>query len=365
MARGQNNDREKPQLKVIGDEAEVTRLDPGLETAKPDSSKERAPLVRRAPMRRSDDQLASVASVPVAEISPEPSQPAKPESPETAAVAPMRVPPALIVIVAGAFFLLLGLGVFLAMGGRAGLAKREERSLQHKVEENQKRVQEEKAAARAFLAEVNRALEGYCSATTVEEKLRFARHPNRVQPLMEQYYQDCEFSPRTGATLVEQVQLPMESRSFTIFNVTFDDGSSGLFLAEIDNDLGVRIDWESDVCYQEIPVKELIKRQPTELTDVRVFASPDHHYAYEFSDSGKYQCLKLAFRNSDEYLFGYAERGGEAERALHQVFASTRSRSEPMLLSVRYPEGGHSDRAVIIERFICPRWAYTENPQDE
>lgn len=277
----------------------------------------------------------------------------------------MRVPPALIAIVAGGFFLLLSLGLFLAMGGRGGLAKREERSLQHKIEENQKLALEEKASASEFLDEVEQVLEGYCSATTVEEKLRFARHPNRVQPLMEQYYQDQEFVPRTGATLVEQAQLPMESLSFTIFSVTFDDGSGRIFLAEIDNDLGIRIDWESDVCYQAIPVKELIKKQPTELTDVRVFASPDHHYAYEFSDSEKYQCLKLGFRDSDEYLFGYVERGGEAERALHQLFASTRSRSEPMLLSVRYPEGGRSDRAVIIERFICPRWAYAENPQDE
>lgn len=364
MAGEDDRKREKPRLRVVDDEPDVTRLG----EAKAPPLEEAAPAKKRpTPMRRSDDQLASgTVMQPLGpSISSAATAPLDSDVTGSLPTAPLRIPPALIIVTAGGFFLLLGLGIFLAMGGRGGLAQREERSLQQKVEHSREEVLKEKQTARRILDEIARVLDGYCTATTVEEKARFARHPERVKPLMEAYYAEHEFDPRSGALLVEQVQVPMDTRSFTIFRAQFDEGPLKLFLAEIDNDLGVRIDWESDVCYQPIPIEEMLVQKPVTPTDIRVMVTPDHHYAFEFSDSEKYQCLKLTFRDSGDYLFGYVKRKSKTEKDLYNVFSRSQSGVEPMLLSVSYPENAHSDRAVLIERFICPRWAYTEDPQDE
>ena len=275
-------------------------------------------------------------------------------------VVPISIPPAILGVIVLAFLFLLSAGIWLLVGGKKDGA--EARAEQQLIRSN---AQEEKAEAQSILQEIQRVLEGYNSATTVEEILPFVRHPERVSRLMEGYYENQTLEPRAGAILIEQTALPLSSRSFSILGVAFDNHPKKFFLAEVENDLSVKIDWESDVAYQDIPVERALVERPIEPFMLRVYVSPDTHYVYEFSDTEQYQCFKLTFRDSEEYLFGYARKGSAAEKKLREYFTLVRSRNEPMILTVSYPENAKGDRYVAIEEFVEYRWAYAENPDDE
>ncbi len=100
-----------------------------------------------------------------------------------------------------------------------------------------------------------------------------------------------------------------------------------------------------------------------------MYARPDNFYVYEFQDSSVFQCLKLTFRDNDEYLFGYVQKdsacGIELARFFQRASAGGVFREEPILLSLRFTEDTRTERCVLIEDFISPRWAYVNKPSDE
>ena len=211
-------------------------------------------------------------------------------------------------------------------------------------------------------------LRGYTSAATIEEKLPFVRQPERVEPLMRKYYQTHALVPEEGAELLSQFPLPLESSSFVVLTASFTDGPNRIFLAEATTDLKIAIDWESDVCYQPVEIADYIAEKPTDPVDLRVFAQPDNFYVFEFSDSEKYQCLKLTFRDNDEFLFGYVERNTPVNERLKSHFQKVRqagsTQAEPLFLKVRFLEDSKAERGVLIEEFISARWANIDESND-
>ncbi|MBK1832980.1 hypothetical protein [Roseibacillus ishigakijimensis] len=351
---------DKPELRVV-DEDKVTRLG---STGSPVP----APPRKKAQFKRSNEEGALQREIarededPLAEAPDELEDVLLTDTP----AAPLRIPPAFIALAVIAFLALLGAGVFLALGGRDSTSRYQS---QESARERIQFTEQEKEEARRLVADLGAALEKYTSARTIEEKLAVSRHPERVEPLMRDYYAQQEFKVREGALLKEQYTLPIEFSTFVVLTASFDDGSSGVFLAEIDNDLQVRIDWESDVCYQPVDISEYIAQRPTEPVTLRVFVTPDNFYVYEFKDSEKYKSLQLTFRDSDEYLFGYVELGSKVSRQLSLFLGSAARASqiikpEPALLQVRFLPGGDSERGVLIEKFIAPRWAYIDEAPD-
>lgn len=362
MAEKNQRSKEQPKLKVVGDTEKIHRLGA--------SPKEAAPARKKALLHRSYENAAisrdligkEVADLPGQEL---PTDAEDDGSASSQPTPPLRIPPAFFVIVAFGFFLLLGLGIFLALGGR----NRDDRhKMQDRSRENILSAQQEKEDAREIVGILTTALQNYTSARTVEEKLAFARQQDRVEPLMREYYQEHELVSREGAKLISQYALPIESRSFVILTASFPEGPHHIFLAEVDNDLNVLIDWESDACYQPVEVTDYIAKKSTEPVTLRVFAKPDHFYVYEYTDSSKYQCLKLTFRDNDEHLFGYVRRDTPASKRLERHFQLARQQGranpEPLLLTIKFQKNSQSERGVLIEEFLAPRWANIDEYQD-
>ena len=357
MAQEEHDGKKQPQLRIIDkldDSQEVPRL--SQPTEKTGSARKKTSLRRSQEMTalaRDLDEQESVNPDQTHQKTPEEGL----EEPKTMA-SPLRIPPAFFLIVACAFLLLLGLGIFMAMGGRN--RNKRDRSL-NRSRENLELAQQEQKKVRQMVEELSLAIDKYSSATTIAEKLAFTRQPERVKPLMEGYYETHRLEPQTGAKLVSQYPLPIENRSFVILTASFPDESRKIFLAEVDNDLKVTIDWESDVCYQPVDLTHYIASRPTESVTLRLFALPDNFYVFDFADSTKYQCFKLTFRDSEEYLFGYVERDSPTNRLLTQHFVSTfhkrKKTPEPLLLKVRFLKESKPENGILIEEFISPRWA--------
>lgn len=343
-----------PKLKIVEDSPQsedIHRLN--------QTEAETKPARKRAHLRRSQEATALTRDLkerqtPLPQESPDLEAQIEEATPKEA----LRIPPGFFIVIAGAFLLLLGLGVFLATGGRD---RQKTDRLVERSRENLQLNQQEKAEARSLVDKLTLAVQGYTSATTVAEKLVYARQPERVAPLMEEYYQRRELIPLNDVKLVDQHAIPVDDRSFSGLTISYDGSKQKLLLVELDNDLNVKIDWESDICYQPVEIVDYIRSRSTEPVSLRVYANPDTFYAYEFADSDKYQCLKLTFRDSDEHLFGYVERGSPTSKLIAPYFQNpTRtinSRPEPFWLTVRFLEDSKSERGVMVEEFIASRWA--------
>ena len=352
MPEKDNSSKKQPELKIIDDSEEIHQLE--------HTPQQGAPSRKKSYLRRSQEKVALERNLEVPKAGPAtPLSSVEPGNEPSAESAPLRIPPIFFVLAVAAFLLLLGIGIFLAMGGRN---RNQLEAAAERAREKIQLAEQERKSARELVSKLSEALDGYASATTIEEKLIFARHPERVRPLMQSYYQTHELTPLSGAQLVNQFTLPIESRSFVILSAAFDDAPNKIFLTEINNDLSIKIDWESDVCFQPVDISQFIAEKPNQSTTLRVFANPDNFYVYDFGDSDKYQCLKLTFRDNEEVLYAYTERDSPTELKLREHFKRAnqigKRQPQPLLLKVRFLENSKAEQGVFIEEFISPRWAH-------
>ncbi|MDC1448126.1 hypothetical protein N8218_00565 [bacterium] len=207
-------------------------------------------------------------------------------------------------------------------------------------------------------------LGAYFSATTIEEKLKYVRHPERVEPLMRDYYSRHKIIPKEYKSIVEFHIVSLDNRPFTALSVETKDESKKLAVLVEKTSEGSKFDWESEVAYQPMSLDEFMEKRPTEAMDFRVYATADRYYAYEFQDEQKWLCYRLSERDGEGYLFGYFSR--EQEEVVGKVMGSlspTRKIAKPLVLRLRFRPNGKGPRSVLIEKVVAERWAYSTDPQ--
>lgn len=211
------------------------------------------------------------------------------------------------------------------------------------------------------------SVRGYLSAENVDELLPFVRHPERVKPLMEHYYQTHEIHPGEFRHFKRIRSMGMDSLSFVYGRVALQDDSSRKMLIEQLEDGSFRVDWESDVCYLPMNWEKYISEQPSQPMDMRVTVTPDHFYAYEFRDESLLTCYKIKTRDSEEHLFGFVKKGSSQAIDIHKIISKSLEygggREEPMILRLRFTKGTSSKRCVWIDAVLEPRWTYVNAPK--
>ena len=349
------NPPKKPTLRVIPDEEEevVSRL---------------APAKKVGNFRRTAEQAALVQTV-----AEKPEKLARNDlgqyETEAASKENFKIPPLAIIAVVLAFGGLLGMGIFLAATSSPAQKRRkiqgsesDIRSGFHAFREMGEPTAEEREVARELANSIEEVSRAYCAATTIEEKLKYVRHPERVAPLMESHYAKLGEVEHGEYKLTTHMAQPIDIYSFVVLTGTLD-GKSKPLLAETVSSTEIKIDWEADVCYQPSDIDEFLEKRDTELASFRVYARIDNFYVYEFHDYKKYQCLRLTLRDSDKHLYGYVERNSDLGLRLALRFESAKQLSngqdttEPLFVKVRFPENSRFENGVFIEEVIVPRWA--------
>ena len=110
---------------------------------------------------------------------------------------------------------------------------------------------------------------------------------------------------------------------------------------------------------------EIHEQKPSEAMDFRVYARLDTFYAYEFADRERYQALLLTGRNSEEFLFGYIEKGSADEIELTRFLSREITKGQPVLLRLRFLPETRSRRSVLVEKVVAPRWVHVEPPEED
>lgn len=220
----------------------------------------------------------------------------------------------------------------------------------------------EQKSVRQIFEELTACVSGYYSSSHIEAKLQYVRHPERVSILMEHYYKNHPMVTGEFAQFEKYSALDLEGVPFVYARVQLNNGKSENVLLEQMGDGSFKLDWESNVHYLPMSWPDYIHQRPTRPMTMRVMVAPDNFYVYEFRDNQKYDCYKLTAINSDDYIFGYVEKGSVASIQLRQFFMRVRQvagvKPEPMTLLIRFPENSKSRNCVHIDRLMALRWVF-------
>jgi hypothetical protein len=208
-------------------------------------------------------------------------------------------------------------------------------------------------------------LDHYWKAVTVKERLPYVYDPDRVKPLMEDFYERQKETDPDHHELRQNSRFMLDAREEILYfsfassrvtgmtEVAMRRGPNGRFL----------VDWESLAGFTSPAFAELKQLKTTEPTRIRAFVRLFDYYNYEFTDSARYLCVKIIAANGVDTLYGYAERESELGKWLAAQLEHTRKGSalSGHTLMVSFPPDAQSNQCVLINRVIAARWLTLEN----
>ena len=238
-----------------------------------------------------------------------------------------------------------------------------EEVIENKVDLEESALDEQKDL-QAILKNMDTAVSSYLAADNIEDKLAYVRHPERIRPLMEKFYQTEKFQPSKFIRFNNLGSVALNSRPFIMAEVITSEGKENMMVEQVEGG-SFLIDWETDVYFVPMEWGDFIKNKPKESVEFRIRLTKDDFYAYEFRNEAEYQCYRLTDRAGEKFLFAYAKKGSNTMRKIERVYHRTVNKPISMILKLRFPEGGNSKQCVIIEECTSERWMYVNPPNHE
>ena len=246
-------------------------------------------------------------------------------------------------------------------------AGEESEVLDRATQSNIEKEKQEEIDAETQVSTIERAVRNFFDSRSVEEMLRYVRHPERVRPLMESYYAESSLKPLRFESFLSLEPLTIDhSASYWVVFCELEGAVQSQLMLESASVNEAKVDWETFVCYQPMDWDEFAKSRPEGYTgDFRVYVEKDELHSHEFSDSSAFDCYRLTALNGDEVLFGYVPRGLGLGLRLDKLTAGNENQEVPMLLRLHFPKDIKSPRGVVIREIVSPRWFFTDNPKEE
>ena len=231
----------------------------------------------------------------------------------------------------------------------------------------------EQREAAQLIERIEQALRDFFNITSIEALTQQVRQPERVAPLIRQYYARHGLDnarlesidlllPVMDLSTTDLSSIELNS-NFWMASVTVTHGATHNLILEILESGQVRIDWENWVCYQPMKWDDFVNHRPAKnQLDFRVFAERDHFFSHEFYDSKQWACFRLSTVDSEETLFGYAPATSDLVQSLDQLLAESNGQPIAPILRLSIPEGLHSRRGVVIEKLTSSRWILLTSP---
>lgn len=225
----------------------------------------------------------------------------------------------------------------------------------------------EELGAESMIDTIELSVRAFFDSRSVEEMLRYVRHPERVAPLLEIHYGKTPLSPLRVERVFSLDPLTIDNRaSFWMVSCELAGGQVRQVLVEAISEKEAKVDWETFTCYQPMGWDEFARTRPGGYTgDFRVYVEPDNYYSFEFADSDSFLSFRLTALNGEETLYGYVARNTELEAAIMDTITRNGGGATPMILRLHLPEGVLSKRGVVVKEMISPRWMFLEDPQKE
>lgn len=226
-----------------------------------------------------------------------------------------------------------------------------------------KEEEEERNAAR-LIDQMEVTLRKFHASTTVSSLLPLVRHPERVKPLMEDYYGGKPVAINRLRSIRSMSPLTLNNRAdFWLASVSQSDDLTKNIILQINEAGEALVDWETYVCYQPMDWTKYSKYRPAGTTmDFRVYARPDNLFSHEFNNPSQWLCFQLNAQNSDEFLYGYVDTSSEVAKQLLTEINHNNGEAASLILRLYIPENLEAKRAVIIKEMVCNNWLFIDPP---
>lgn len=212
----------------------------------------------------------------------------------------------------------------------------------------------------AILEDINPVLVQFLGSKSPEEMKPLVREPERVIPLMDQFYKEQKpFTPATYRSLPKEENTRVEKH---FIGVKMEDADFQSFVVTLEKTpKGYLVDWESFVNHGGMTVSQLRTTRPTTPVTMRCILSLDQYYNYDFSDEKLYQSYKIKFKDSEETLSGYVPRLSP----VHEKIMSSQLSETTLhcVIKLKFPENSANDRQVEITEFLQSGWVFREMPE--
>ncbi len=207
------------------------------------------------------------------------------------------------------------------------------------------------AVSPADLEEAKWVIRHYVTAANWQDRVAYVRMPERVAPLMEEYYKTNP-DGLINQTSMEMTWAGYVRGHFLIVITVVDTGyREHYFTLERVGD-EYKIDWEVLVEYNPMSWKEFRETRPTEPVVFRASLTADQYYNFQFSDATKFQCFRVASREEFVGLYGYANRAADWYRHIDLAPGFTRL----VMIEMRYPPDAQGSNQVEITNFVRSSW---------
>ncbi len=224
--------------------------------------------------------------------------------------------------------------------------------------------EEEERNAAHVIDQMEVTLRKFHTATTISSLLPLVRYPERVRPLMEDYYGEKPIPINRLRSISSMSPLTLNNRAdFWLASVKQSDDITKNIILQINEAGEALIDWETYVCYQPMDWTDYVNHQPAGTTmDFRVYARLDNLFSHEFNNPSQWLCFQLNAQDSDEFLYGYVDASSDVARQILMETSRNNGEVASLILRLYIPENLQAKRAVIIKKIICDKWLFVEPP---
>lgn len=194
----------------------------------------------------------------------------------------------------------------------------------------------------------------YYGADTAEGRLVACRDPERVGPLMKEYYSRKPLSSGTCESVKLDGYEDVSGRTILRGTAMMSGNRRNLIVFE-KTPTGLLVDWEYMVNYNPMPWDAYIADKPQNSLDFRVLATASLDYVAPFDNAETFLAVELRCLKTESTLLGYVARDSESGRNLKRILQN--ELDLPIILRLRFPsQGAPEGNAVVIELIVSESW---------
>ncbi len=206
---------------------------------------------------------------------------------------------------------------------------------------------------------ITAAAQAFFTARSTKEKLRYARDPDRIRPLMEHYYRTHDFPTLEWKGLGWLVPVSEPGYRLGYAQALFSNAEPLTLIVEETDSGDFHIDWESSVHYSELPWQDYLSKRPEEPTLMRVVASRPATLP-KGKELGN-TVLELRHPGETGSLYAYFDRNDSRYSYLMEQLQLGKWQDVPLTLRLQHPTAADNPRKVRIAGVEGKGWLILEN----
>lgn len=197
----------------------------------------------------------------------------------------------------------------------------------------------------------------FLEAPNADQRLKYVLSQKLVEPKFREYYKHHSDGPIPYET-VESLGAGSGVGNALEFAVVMPDGERRRLVVRQSVKQGYLVDWPSFVIYSEMEWTDFVRERPQKPVLFRIMAQLTDVYEGEFADPSKFVCLKIVNPQDMRMppLYAYAWRNTSLGHSIEFVMGKAAGGAVPLMLKLKFPEGGGLPNQVLIDEFVGEGW---------